>query len=637
MVGDTDPARAYWSSIESVPLEHRFQHDNFYALMAEVAERHSERPALSFQLKADPKAPSVTISYADYFAKVTQSANLFRSLGVGRDDAVALLLPNLPQTAYALLGAQAAGIAVPINPLLAPEQIASILRESGAKVLVSLAPFPKTDIADKAASALALAPDVACLLEVDLRQYLRPPLAWIIPLIRPKRETGHSARVLDFDQALSEQRGDALGFEDAPGRDSTSACFHTGGTTGQPKLARHNQSNTLYTAWVAHELLFRKEDVILCALPMFHVFAAYIMTMAPIAAGSHVVMLCPAGFRAEGILDSFWKLVHRWRATFFLAVPAALVALRQRPVNADVSTLQFAVCGSAPLPRELFREFEESTGLQILEGYGQTESTCVISCNPPAGPQRLGSVGLRLPYTEVRALAPAGEGEESPVFAALGESGELVVRGPNVFPGYVREELNRDIFVNGEWLRTGDLGHVDSDGYIWITGRRKDTIIRSGHNIDPGTIEEVLAAHPAVALAAAVGAPDAKAGELPVAFVELVPGRVAEPEELLAFAAERVQDPVSKPVSVEILETMPLTAISKVYKPDLRKMAIRRTLGDALAQSGVTDAQVEVVEDSASGFVARIATSNEEKAREVLAAYPVRIEVSAVARQPQDD
>ena len=621
MVTATQFGVNYWSGLEAVALESRYDHHSIYDLLLHAAREHGDRPALSFQLKPSPKAPAVTFSYTEYAREVTRAANLFRSLGLGPEDAIACLMPNTPQTAFALLGGMTAGIVVPVNPLLSSEQIAGILRDSGARMLVTLAPFPKTDLAEKAAAACAGAPGVEVLLEVDLQQYLRPPVSWLVPLLRPKVKTVHRARVLDFDRERGQQPGYALVPGPRPGRDTISAYFHTGGTTGLPKLARHRQSGMLYAAWAARQLLYRREDVILCALPLFHVFAAYAMAMAALGAGSHVVLLCPAGFRTEGIMDQFWKLVERWQATFMMAVPTVFAALRDRPVDAEVSTLRFAVSGAAPMPRELFRTFEEATGLKILEGYGQTESTCVISVNPPEGERRLGSVGQALPYTQVRALRrPVNP--EAPEFCAPGEVGEIATRGPHVFPGYVREQLNAGCIVGDGWLCTGDLGRVDEENWIWLTGRAKDLIIRGGHNIDPEVVEEALAAHPEVAVAAAVGRPDATAGELPVAFVQLVGGGSAGSEELCAFAAERVGDAAARPVSVQVLDEIPTTAVGKVFKPALRKIAVIDALGEALAGAGVK-AKLEMIDDPEAGLVAVIEAEDGDAVERVLAPFAV--------------
>ena len=617
MAKATAPGGGVWEALESVPLEEQLGFNNVYEMLCHTAEMNGDSPALSFQLEAKPEIRSVTYSYAQYAEEVTSAANLFRSLGAEPDIGVALLLPNLPQTAFALVAAATAGVAVPINPLLTPEQIAGILRDARVRILVTLAPFPKTDLAEKAAEALAQAPDVSALLEVDLLQYLAPPRSWIASLIRPRRKAGHGATVWDFDRQRRDQPGDALTFGDLPDRNSVSACFHTGGTTGIPKLARHTQRNMLYMGWVTRELLYRPNDVTLCALPFFHVFGAYITGFAAVAGGVHTVLLCPAGFRAEGIFNSFWKLAERWQANFFLGVPTVFAMLAQKPVDGDVSGVRYAVSGAAALPRELLRGFEEKTGIRILEGYGQTESTCVISCNPPEGERRLGSVGIALPHSEVRAARSSADAGGTEDFCPVGEVGELVVRGPNVFAGYVRDSLNQGLFMGGEWLRTGDLGRVDEDGYIWITGRRKDIIIRGGHNIDPAEIEEVLASHPAVAFAAAVGKPDAVAGELPFAFVELKEGQSAEEEALREFVAERISDPAAKPQAVRILGELPKTAVGKVYKPGLRKVLILETVQDAFHEAGIS-ATSKIVDDPDLGLVVRVSGGSDDAVGAVL-------------------
>lgn len=612
--------RDMWRELEKVPLAERYSDRNVYDMLQRVAREMGDRPALSFQLEPGADSPAVTHDYAAYARAVTQAANLFKSLGVDAEHSVGLLLPNLPQTAFAMLGAQLVSTVVPINPLLSPTQIAGILRDANVKVLVTLAPFPKTDVAATAAAAVAEAGCVTTVLEVDLQQYVTGVRKLLVPLVRPRLKRGERVAYRNFDRELSQQSDEPLTDENLAHADSVSGYFHTGGTTGLPKLARHRQRNMLFMAWVTKELLFRPTDVILCALPLFHVFAAYIMTVAPIAVGAHVVQLCPAGFRTPGLVANFWKLVERWRATFFVAVPTAFAALRQRPVDADVSTLRYAVSGSAPLPRELFRSFEEATGVKILEGYGQTESTCVISCNPPVGERRLGSVGFPIPYTEARAVRVDSAGAE-PQFCTIEEVGEIAIRGPNVFAGYVREALNDELFL-GEWLRTGDLGKVDAEGYLWITGRRKDVIIRGGHNIDPGVVEEALMSHPAVGFAAAIGQPDEKSGELPLAFVELIEGAAATPEELHAHAGQEVPDPAARPVAVHVMETLPKTVVGKVFKPALRKIAIANVLNRAFERAGV-QAEVEVVDDPDLGLVAEIASADRAGAEAVVGMYAI--------------
>ncbi len=577
-----------------------------YALLEGTAARHPDRPALSFQLLADPGAPAETLDWRTFRARVTQAANLFRALGVGEGDGVACVLPNCTETAVTLVAGMTAGVVCPVNPLLAPEQIGAILRETGAKAVVTLRAFPRTDIAQKVAEALAHAPAVETVIEVDLNRYLAPPKRWIVPFLRPGVARRPGVRALDFAAALAGQPGDRLTFE-RDRQDRIAARFHTGGTTGMPKIAEHRASGMVYNGWLGHRLMFTEADVLMCPLPLFHVFAAYPVLMSVIASGAHVVFPTPAGYRGKGVFDNFWKLVERWRATFLIAVPTALAALMQRPVNADVSTLRIGLSGSAPLSVELYRRFKAATGLEIAEGYGLTEATCLVSCNPPGGTKKVGSVGIPFPHTEVRILHCDDEGRILHV-CGVDEVGEICVANPGVRPEgvYADPAMNRGTIVDGRFLRTGDLGRLDADGYLWITGRAKDLIIRGGHNIDPAIIEEALASHPAVAMAAAIGQPDAFAGELPCAYVELVKGAQTTPEALLAHAEARIPERAAVPKHVEILPELPKTAVGKVFKPDLRKRAIARVYDAALTAAGLAARVEAVVEDRRRGLVVRL-------------------------------
>jgi acyl-CoA synthetase (AMP-forming)/AMP-acid ligase II len=345
------------------------------------------------------------------------------------------------------------------------------------------------------------------------------------------------------------------------------------------------------------------------------------MLMACLSSGAHFVIPTPAGYRGDGVMDNFWKLVERWKATFVCTVPTAVSALMQRPVNADLSTLNYALCGSAPMPPELFRRFEEATGVKILEGYGQTETTCLISCNPAAGERKIGSVGIPMPYTDVRILKRA---EGAWLDCATDEIGEICVANPGVIEGYMDPARNADLFAAEGLIRTGDLGRIDPDGYLWITGRAKDLIIRGGHNIDPGVIEDALLAHPQVAFAGAVGQPDAYAGETPCAYVELNAAADVDAEALKAFAAEHVSERAARPVHDEVLAELPKTAVGKVFKPDLRKRAMVRVYEAALKDQGIT-ATVTVSDDPRLGQVAEVAFADPAdagRAAETLDRFP---------------
>ncbi|WP_347267682.1 acyl-CoA synthetase [Paracoccus sp. (in: a-proteobacteria)] len=598
-VADRDAVEA------EMPYARRDLPHSLYQLLTRTRDRFPQRPAISFQLFSDPGAPARSLTWTDLHERVTETANLLRSLGIGEGDVVAYLLPNCLEAPVVLLAGATAGIVNPINPLLEPEQIAAILRETRAKVLVTLKSFPKSDIAQKAAAAVALAPEVQTVLEVDLRRYLTGIKRLLVPLMRPKTAIRHQAKVLDFEAAASAQRHNRLIFDEAAG-DRVAANFHTGGTTGTPKVAQHKQSGMIYNGWLGGTLLFSETDVLMCPLPMFHVFAAYPVLMSCVESGAHLVMPTPAGYRGEGVFDNFWKLIERWQATFLITVPTAIAALLQRPVNADVGTLRTAISGSAPLPLELYNRFKAATGVEIAEGYGLTEATCLVSCNPIDGLKKVGSVGIPLPYTQVRILQRQDGGFRE---CATDEIGEICIANPGVYEGstYTESDKNRDLFAEGRFLRTGDLGRMDADGYLWITGRAKDLIIRGGHNIDPAMIEDALLSHPQVAFAGAVGQPDAFAGELPCAYVELVAGGTVTVEELLDLAHARIPERAAIPKHVEILPELPKTAVGKIFKPDLRKLAIRRVLDAALAEAGLAAHVAAVLDDKKRGLVARIA------------------------------
>ena len=453
------------------PWQTRDVASSVYQALTATAGRFPDRPAISFQILSDPRSKVETLSWADLAREVTRAANLFRSLGIDEDAVVAYLLPNCNETVLTLLGAMTAGKVVPINPLLDVEQIAGILGESGAKVLVTLKAFPKSDVAQKAAAAVAFCPQVKTVLEIDLTHYLSPPKSWLVPLIRPRVVGRHHARVLDFTAELARQPGDRLTFAPRPG-DRVAAYFHTGGTTGTPKVAQHKFSGMIYNGWLGAELLFDETDVLICPLPLFHCFACYPVLMSAVQSGAHVVFPTPAGYRGEGVFDNFWKLIERYKVTFLITVPTALAALMQRKVNADVSSLKTAISGSAPLPLELYRRFEAATGVQVAEGYGLTEATCLVSVNPVDGQKKVGSVGVPMPYTDVRILHCEEDGTVT-YECGTDEVGEICVANPGVFDGstYTEPGKNLGLYADRRYLRTGDLGRRDADGYLWITGR----------------------------------------------------------------------------------------------------------------------------------------------------------------------
>ncbi|MDE2759515.1 MAG: acyl-CoA synthetase [Paracoccaceae bacterium] len=587
---------------------------------------YGTKSAISFQIEADPKSHAETLTWNDVYRRVCQTANFFNSLGVGRDDVVAFLLPNCNETIFTLLGGMIAGKVNPINPLLSASQIAGILNSSNAKVLVTLKSFPKTNVAQLAHEAAAECTDIKHIVEIDLVRYLKPPKKWIAGLIRPKATHPSGILIHDFYEGIDKQNGNGLDFDDSQ-EDRIAALFHTGGTTGLPKLAQHKQSGMIYNGWCGKLIGITSDEVIICPLPLFHVFAAYPILMSGIRTGAHIVFPTPAGYRGDKVFDLFWDLVERWQVTFMITVPTALSVLMQKPIKADISSLRSAICGSAPLPTELFNRFEKATGVNIMEGYGLTETTCIVSVNPPDGVKKIGSVGLPFPYTDVRILDCDDQGQIIKE-CDTDEIGEICISAPGVFVGntYTDSEKNIGLYSDENWVRTGDLGKIDEDGYVWITGRAKDQIIRGGHNIDPAIIEENLAGHDSVAFVGAIGQPDTKMGELPCVYVELIEGTTTTSDELLNYAKENITNKLAMPVHVEVVGALPKTAVGKVFKPDLRIMAINRVLSERFNDEGI-QIEISTSEVPKKGLVTNVSGNFDDVQRErvqaILNEYPI--------------
>jgi fatty-acyl-CoA synthase len=409
-----------------------------------------------------------------------------------------------------------------------------------------------------------------------------------------------------------------------PGAGDVASYLHTGGTTGTPKLAARTHANEVANAWMISSAdVMRPGSTVFAALPLFHTNALLVTVLGPLLKGQHVLWAGPLGYRDLPLYDNFWKLVERYGIAAMSGVPTVYGALCQVPVDADISSLELPIVGAAPLPAAVRETFEAHTGVALTEGYGLTEGTCASARGWPHAP-RPGAVGQRLPYQEARAVA-IDEATGEWTFLEAGEVGTIVLRGPNIFAGYlIRGERGTELRADGKvrdgWLDTGDLGAVDADGFIHLAGRAKDLIIRGGHNIDPATIEDALLDHPAVAAAAAVGQPDVHAGEVPVAFVALAPGAQVTVGDLEAWAAKRVPERAAAPRRIEIIDEIPLTAVGKPFKPELRRRAAERTAKDALSCTAVHDRVRAVLTDGRVDIVVPHST-DQETVRATLDAY----------------
>jgi fatty-acyl-CoA synthase len=608
---------------ENTPIEERMQAFNTYDLLKKGAAINPDAPAISFFLAGDTYDKPMQVTYRDLMANITKTANLFHNLGVGPHDVISYLLPNLPQTHYVLWGGEAAGIVSPINPLLEPATIAEICQAAGTKILVALAEFPGSDIWQK---AMAIRNDL-------------PNLKAIIRVMGPGEEKDG---IYGYDEVIGRYDAEKLDSNRNIDPQDIASMYHTGGTTGTPKLAPHTHFNETAMAYmIAAAAELNTGEAALCGLPLFHVNGTTVTGSTPFSIGAHVVLLGPRGYRDPSVMQNFYKIVDRYKAVTFSSVPTVLSVLLDIPKgDTDISSLRYAICGAAPLSVELFKRFEAHSGMKILEGYGLTEGTCASSFNPYYGQQKVGSIGLRLPYMQMKIFIVDDEGKFMRE-AETDEIGSVCVSGPNVFNGYLDEAHNRSIWPKEGWFNTGDLGRRDADGYFWLTGRTKELIIRGGHNIDPAAIEDPLYRLPGIKVAAAVGRPDPHAGEVPVAYVQLQENTDLSTQEILDYLQKEIGERAAIPKEITIIDEIPLTPVGKIFKPALRWDAIKKVYESKLEALGayVKKLTVAVKEDKVHGSIVSITIKTAEgtsvekvndRVAEILSRYTVKYQLKFI-------
>jgi fatty-acyl-CoA synthase len=567
------------AAIETVPLSERGLPTTTYAMLARAARMFGARPAVSVLPDGQQWRNPLRRSFTELLADVHQAANLLHGLGVRRTDAVAIIAPNCDELITATLAAQLAGIAAPINGALSAGHIADLVARAGARVLITAAP-ELDETAWTTAGELVAAGAIDAVLLV--RPTAAPPPAGAAPSL--------PGATVDYltDSAAQYPADYFTGARPEPG--DLAALFHTGGTTGAPKLAAHTHANEVTDAWmIAANTVLDERAVVFAALPLFHVNALVVTTLAPMLRGQHTVWAGPLGYRDMALYGNFWQIVEHYRLATMSAVPTVYSVLARVAVDADISSMRVAVVGASALPAAVRKEFESHTGISLVEGYGLTEATCASTRSFPHHP-RHGSVGQRLPYQHIKTVRIDEDGRWHDL--PRGRVGTLVISGPTVFGGYVTGRNADGYILDGKsklvggWLDTGDLAWIDDDDFIHLSGRAKDLIIRGGHNIDPAMVEDALLSHDDVTAAAAVGRPDPHAGEVPVAYVTLVPGATVTEDALRQWAAEQVAEPAAAPKQVTAIDAIPMTAVGKVYKLPLRADAVRIAVTEALI--GVT-------------------------------------------------
>lgn len=511
------------------------------------------RPVMSFEGRV--------WTYRQLANLVDRAAAGLQRLGVKPGDKVGLCLPNTPYSVifyYAIL--RAGGIVVNYNPLYVTRELRHQIDDSGTQIMVV------PDLAavyDKVAGIESLRHVIVC----PFAAALPAAKAWAFRLLKRGMlaKIHHDKRIVHY-RTVTAVIAPPNRVPLDPG--DVAVLQYTGGTTGVPKAAMLTHANLSVNAQqgINHmPSLLPGQERIMAVLPFFHVFAMTSILNGGVAMGA-MMILHP---RFE--IGALMKSLARDRPTMLHAVPTiyGAIAARAEKDGVDLSSLKVCVSGGAPLPTEIRERFRKMTGVQIIEGYGLTEAAPGVTSNPPDGEVRPGSVGIALQDTviEIRAL------DDIHRLLPPGENGEICVRGPQVMRGYYnRPAATRDSFIDGA-LRTGDIGYLDQDGYLFVTDRIKDLIICSGYNVYPRAIEEALYEHPAVAEAIAIAIPDAYRGQAPLAFVTLRPGETRTGEELRAFLKDKL-NPIELPVRVEIRASLPKTAVGKLSRKELVEEAI---------------------------------------------------------------
>ena len=491
---------------------------NLSFLLDDAAAGHPDHPAI--------RMDDLVLTYAQLHEAAGRMGALLASRGIEPGDRVGLMLPNVPAFPVAFYGALAAGaVVVPMNPLLKEREISYYLNDSGAKVLLSwhaAAGQAAKGAADAGAQMIA-------------------------------------AETADFADVLGQVQGAAPGPSGRHG-DDDAVILYTSGTTGRPKGAELTHDGLTGNATVTARTLLEgtPDDVVMGCLPLFHVFGLTCGLNASVAKAATLTLL--PRFDPAKALD----ITQRDKVTVFEGVPTMYAAMLYLPDGdpARAATLRVCVSGGAALPVEVLRGFEEKFGCIILEGYGLSETSPVASFNHPHQVRKPGSIGTPIHGVQMRLI------DDDWSTVPEGEIGEIAIRGPNVMKGYWNKpEATAEAMRDG-WFRTGDMAKVDPDGYYYIVDRKKDLIIRGVYNVYPREIEEVLHEHPAVAEVAVIGMPHPHLGEEVAAAAALKPGASAEPEELRAYARDRVAT-YKYPRHVWLVESLPKGPTGKILRREV--------------------------------------------------------------------
>ncbi len=528
---------------------------------------HLERAARDFPQLTATEFIGARLTYRQLADQVSRFAASLSQLGVKPGDRVAIMLPNCPQTIIAYYAVLSIGaVVVMTNPMYVEREMIHQFNDSGAKVLIGLDHlFPRI------AKVWKETP-VEKLVITSIRDYLPFPLNLLYPFKAKKQKLNmkipYGGSIHSFKRLVEDSPGNPPRPETDMG--DVAALQYTGGTTGVAKGVMLTHNNLVVNVaqvslWLP--ALEQGKERFLCVLPFFHVFGMSTAMNWPICIGATMTLLP----RFE--IKDFLKTIAKTRPTIALLVPTIFAAMVNYPEISkyDISSINYVVSGSAPLPVEIMNRFEQLTGSVILEGYGLTESSPVTHVNPVKSKRKAGSIGIALPSTDVRIMdLETGTKEQQ-----VGQPGELVIKGPQVMKGYWNMPEETAGTLKDGWLYTGDIAYMDEDGYVFIVDRKKDMIIAGGFNIYPRDIDEVLYEHPKIADAVSIGVPDEYRGETVKVFVVVKPGEMLTEEEVIAHCEERLAS-YKVPRLVEFRDQLPKTMVGKVLRKELRAEELRK-------------------------------------------------------------
>ncbi len=545
------------------PWTRPLQGQSLPAMLARTASLYPDRVFLHFLGRQ--------FSYADIAAQVERAAEGFRRLGVKRGVNVGLFLPNCPQYVvayYAIL--RAGGSVVNFSPLYTVEELEDQVRDSGVETMVCLdlkLLFPT--IAEVQARG-----HLKRLIVGNLAEVLRPAksLAYRLLKSRDRSQVGYGKTRLKWSALFD--HGEITSAPVIDPEQDIALIQYTGGTTGTPKGALLTHANISINAAQIQSIDPEADfqDRILGALPLFHVFANTCVLNRTVLAGDEMVML------PKFELETAMKTISEMKITALPGVPTMFRAILDHPDvgSFDLTSLRICISGGAPMPRELRAAFMEKTGARLVEGYGLTESSSVASCNPYMGEGKTGSIGQPVPGTCIIIC----DREDPARILPDGEKGEITLTGPQVMRGYWnRPDADAETFVDGR-MRTGDVGYIDGDGYVFIVDRMKDLILVGGFNVYPSALEKILYTHEAVKEAIVIGIDDLRLGQRPKAFVVLEEGASVSEADLLGFLNSHVGKH-ERAAALEIRTELPKTMIGKLSKKELIAEEAARTASPA--------------------------------------------------------